>query len=59
MSHTFKVVSPLLQTLDDSEHLSIMDLIVALNRIQHLGQEYDWVPCIVIRRLLGEYYTSL
>jgi hypothetical protein len=56
--HAFKVVSPLLQTSDDSKHLSIMDLTVALDVIQCLGQECNQVPCFVVMQLLGEYCTS-
>jgi hypothetical protein len=36
VSHAFEIVLPLLQTLDDSKHLCVMDLVVALNGIQHL-----------------------
>jgi hypothetical protein len=33
---TFKVMSPFLQSSDDGEHLSVMDLEISLNMIQHL-----------------------
>jgi hypothetical protein len=48
VSHAFKVVSPLFQTSDNGQHLHMMNLVVALNWIQYLGQEHDQLPCIVI-----------
>jgi hypothetical protein len=36
---TFKIMSPFLQSSDDGKHLSVVDLIVSLDRIQHLQQE--------------------
>jgi hypothetical protein len=53
--HAFKVMSPLLYTLDNRKHLSIMNLIVVLNQVECLRQECDWVPCIVVMQLLGEH----
>jgi hypothetical protein len=35
-----------------------MDLIVSLYWVQHLGQESDRVPCIVVDLLLGEDCAS-
>jgi hypothetical protein len=58
VSHAFKVVLPLLQISDDNKHLNIMDLVVALDRIQRFRQECDGVPCIVITQLLGEDCAS-
>jgi hypothetical protein len=44
--------------LDDSQHLSVVDLIVSLHWVQRLGQEGDGVPCVVVDLLLGEDRTG-
>jgi len=41
---TFNEVPPLLERPNDSQHLLVMDLIVALNWGQGLGEECNWVP---------------
>ena len=41
---TFKVVLPLLQCMDDCQHLLVMDFIVPLNRAEAFGEESNWVP---------------
>jgi hypothetical protein len=46
--HAFKIVLPLIQILDGGKHLSIINLVFALDWIQCLGQECDRVPCIVV-----------
>jgi hypothetical protein len=55
---TFKVMSPFLQSSDDGKHLSVMDLIILLNRVQHFQQEGHRVPGIIFVRLLGENCSS-
>jgi hypothetical protein len=55
---TFQVMPPLLLASDDSQHLGVMDLIISLHWVQHLGQEGDRVPRIVVDILLGEDRTS-
>jgi hypothetical protein len=58
MPSTFQVVPPLLQASDNSQHFGVVDLIVSLHWVQHLGQECDRVPRIVVDLLLGEDRTG-
>ena len=41
---TFKVVPPLLQCVDDCQHLLVMDFVVLLDRAEAFGEEGNWVP---------------
>ena len=41
---TFKEVPPLLQCLDNGQHLLVMDLIVPLNWAETLGEESNRMP---------------
>ena len=50
-------MSPLLEGLDDHQHLLVVDLIVPLDGGQGLGEEGDRVPLFVFRRYLGEDRT--
>jgi hypothetical protein len=58
VASSFKVMSPLFEPSDDGEHLGIMDLIISLYRVECFRQEGNWVPGIVITRLLGENCSS-
>ena len=40
----FKEVSPLLQCLDNGQHLLVMDLVVLLDWAETLREEGNWVP---------------
>jgi len=48
----FYEVPPLLQGSNDGKHLLVVDLIVPFYRGQGPGKEGDWVPLVVIFRLL-------
>jgi len=50
-------VPPLLEGLDDRQHLLVVDLIVPLDGGQGLGEEGDRVPLFVFQRYLGEDRT--
>jgi hypothetical protein len=54
VASSFKVMSPLFEPSNDGKHLGIVDLVVLLDRIECFLQEGNWVPGIVIVRLLGE-----
>jgi hypothetical protein len=58
VASSFKVMSPLFKPSNDGKHLSIVDLVVSLDRIECFRQEGDQVPGIVITRLLGENCSS-
>jgi hypothetical protein len=58
VASSFKVMSPLFEPSNDGKHLCIVDLIVSLDRIECFRQEGNWVPGIVIARLLGENCSS-
>jgi hypothetical protein len=58
VASSFKVMSPLFESSDDGEHLSIVDFIVSLDRIECFRQEGNWVPGIIIAQLLGENCSS-
>jgi hypothetical protein len=48
VASSFKVMSPLFEPSNDGKHLSIVDLIVSLDRIECFRQEGNRVPGIVI-----------
>ena len=54
----FDKVSPLLQGLDDGEHLLVMDLVVVFHQGQGFGEEGDWVPLSIFGRDLREDSSS-
>jgi hypothetical protein len=58
VASSFKVMSPLFKPSNDGKHLGIMYLVVSLDRIECFRQEGNWVPSIVIARLLGENCSS-
>jgi hypothetical protein len=58
VASSFKVMSPLFEPSNNGKHLSIVDLIVLLDLIECFRQEGNWVPGIVIARLLGENCSS-
>jgi hypothetical protein len=58
VASSFKVMSPLLKSSNDGKHLGIVYLVVSLNRIECFQQEGNWVPGIVIARLLRENCSS-
>jgi hypothetical protein len=58
VASSFKVMSPLLESSNDGKHPSIVYLVVSLDRIGCFRQEGNWVPGIVIVRLLGENCSS-
>ena len=41
---TFEEVLPLLQCLDNGQHLLVMDFVVPLDWAETLGEEGNWVP---------------
>jgi hypothetical protein len=47
-------MSPFFQSSDDGEHLSAMNIIILLNRVQHFWQKDNRMPGIIVVRLLGE-----
>ena len=58
MLGTFEVMTPFFETADDHEHLCVVDLIVAFDQGEALGEEHNWMPFVVFPRLLGEDYAS-
>ncbi|KAG6869884.1 hypothetical protein C0992_001696, partial [Termitomyces sp. T32_za158] len=50
---TLQEMAPLLQGLDDGQHLLVVDLVVVLHGIEALGVEGHGVPLLIIRGLLG------
>jgi hypothetical protein len=58
VASSFKIMSPLFKPSDDSEHLSVMDLVILLYWVECFRQEGDWVPGIINMRLLGENCSS-
>ena len=44
MFRAFDEVPPLLESLDDRQHLFVVDLVVLLDRGEGLGEESDQVP---------------
>src|SRR3981189_2392164 len=58
MARPLKVVAPFLETSDYCQHFHVVDLIVAFDRTERLGQERHWVPLAVFARLLRENRTS-
>jgi hypothetical protein len=58
VASSFKVMSPLFEPSNDGQHLGIVYLIVSLDQIECFQQEGNWVPGIVIVRLLGENCSS-
>jgi hypothetical protein len=54
----FNKVSPFLKGSDDCQHLFVMDLIVAFNQGQGLGEECDWVPFAIFGADLGKHCAS-
>jgi hypothetical protein len=58
MVSTFKVMFLVFQSSDDGKHLSVVDLVIFLHRIQRFGQEGNEVPGIILVRLLGENCSS-
>ena len=57
MFRALNKVLPLLEGLDNCQHLLVVDLVVPLNGGQGLGEESDRVPLFVCRRYLGEDRT--
>jgi len=53
----FDKVPPLLEGLDDCQHLLVVDLVVPYDRGHGLGEEGDRVPLFVFRGYLGEDRT--
>ncbi|KAG5338852.1 hypothetical protein C0989_005822, partial [Termitomyces sp. Mn162] len=52
MLHTFQEVLPLLEQLDDGQHLLVMDLVVPLHYIQALGVKGHQMPLSILQKLL-------
>ena len=50
----FQEMVPILQSLDDRQHLLVMDLIVPLHGIDAFGVVSDRMPLVILRRLLRE-----
>src|SRR3981189_3181878 len=58
MACPLKVVAPLLETSNYRQHFHVVDLIVAFDRTERLGQERHWVPLAIFARLLREHCAS-
>src|SRR3981189_1910608 len=58
MASPFKVVAPFFETSDYRQHLNVVDLIVAFDRTERLGQERHWVPLAILARLLRQDCAS-
>src|SRR3981189_1195178 len=58
MARPLKVVAPFLKTSNYRQHFHIVDLIVAFDRTERLGQERHWVPLAILARLLRENCAS-
>ena len=50
-------VLPLLEGLDDCQHLLVVDLLVPFDGGQGLGEESNWVPLFIFRGYPGEDCT--
>jgi len=57
MFRTLNKVPPLLEGLDDCQHLLVVDLVVPFNGGQGFGEEGNQVPLLVFRGYLGEDHT--
>jgi hypothetical protein len=49
---TFQEMMPVLQSSDDCQHFLVVDLVIPLHRIETLGVVGDWMPLVILRRLL-------
>ena len=49
---------PFFETVDGHKHLCVVDLIVAFDQGEALGEERNQMPFVVFLRLLGEDRTS-
>ena len=58
VSGAFEVMMPFFETTDDREHLRVVDLIVAFDRGEALGEECDRMPFVIFPRLLGEDHAG-
>ena len=46
----FEIVTPFLESSNDGKHLSVMDLVIVLYRIQSLGEKGNRMPFSIFRR---------
>jgi hypothetical protein len=58
MPSTFEIVPPLFESSDNCKHLSVVNLMILLYRIEGFRYKCDWVPGIIFVRLLREYSTG-
>src|SRR3981189_1155621 len=52
MVRPLKVVAPFLETSDYRQHFHVVDLIVAFDRTERLGQKRHWVPLALLPSML-------
>src|SRR3981189_3922945 len=58
MMRPLEVVVPFLETSNYRQHFHVVDLIVAFDWTERLGQERHWVPLAILARLLRKNRAS-